>query len=171
MNDSLCDMFPGTLSSSSCVPSSSSALGTGTLTGHLHQWDKGKKGEFETQHMLFAFPIVWCLAGKFVLSHYDTENERGSIVPQDGVRTDRNNIQYVDVGGRWQPDCVETSQTIYPTSKTITQMFESDLFKNIFLCMYVYIQYIWTLFQQTSLCVFFCCSLLSCVCHFEFVHR
>ncbi|CAF94355.1 unnamed protein product, partial [Tetraodon nigroviridis] len=67
-------------------------LGTGRLTGHLHQWDKGKKGESETQHMLFAFSIVQCLAGKFVLSHYDTENERSSITPQDGVRTARNNI-------------------------------------------------------------------------------
>lgn len=78
--------------------------------------------------MLFAFPIVWCLAGKFLLSHYDTENERGSIAPQDGVGTARNNIQNVDIGGWWQPDCMETSQTIYltSTSKTIMRGMEND---------------------------------------------
>lgn len=77
MNDRHVSRTP---SSSSCLPSSSSALGTDRLTGHLHQWDKGKKGESETQHMLLAFPIVWCLAGKFVLLHYDTENEREALL-------------------------------------------------------------------------------------------
>lgn len=114
-----------------CFPSLSSALGTGRLTGHLHQWDKGKKGEPETQHMLFAFPIVRCLAGKFVLSHYDTENERGSITPQDGVRTARNNILNVDIMGWWQLDCIEASQIIHltSTSKTIEAMIKTDVKK------------------------------------------
>ena len=55
MNDSPCDMFPELpLLPPACALRPQPLA----LTGHLHQWDKGKKGESETQHMLFAFPIV-----------------------------------------------------------------------------------------------------------------
>ena len=82
--------------------SESAALGTSGLAGHLHLWDKAAGMGLRHNICYSLFQYLGCLPGKFSPSHYDTENERGSIVPQDGPWPAKNNIGDSDISCRWQ---------------------------------------------------------------------
>lgn len=98
INDSLCD---NAYYCSELSLSVSPAFSTRYFAGHLHSWDEAKRDGFWDTTYVIRISNSAMPPRDIALSHYDIENEWGSIAPQDGLQPVRNNIEDADIAGWW----------------------------------------------------------------------